>query len=320
LSASAIVTYQKCPMMFYFSKVLGLDSDDDIDENIDARQFGNIFHSAICEIYKGFVGKTVTGDDIRALTDEFKMSKIDKAFIEEMFPKATAKRAKIESGECQLTKELNGNNRMVYNVICEYVKLQTNYDADTADKSPIEFIELEKEHNILLPVEIGGKRLKIKFGGFIDRIDHTNGETRVIDYKTGSNEVECKLLEDVFEPANIQDYKGILQTLIYCMMFDHDNPKHDVLVPYLFKTTKLGSGESFKVRSKGKGKGKNIETDDFADGNYMRVADRVRDFMQQTLTAIFDAETPFEQTEDESQCAHCNFSYLCNKQAKISYD
>lgn len=320
LSASAIVTYQKCPMMFYFSKVLGLDSDDDIDENIDARQFGNIFHSAICEIYKGFVGKSVTGDDIRALTDEFKMSKIDKAFIEEMFPKATAKRAKIESGECQLIKELNGNNCMVYNVICEYVKLQTNYDADTADKSPIEFIELEKEHNILLPVEIGGKRLKIKFGGFIDRIDHTNGETRVIDYKTGSNEVECNLLEDVFEPANINKYKGILQTLIYCMMFDHDNPKHDVLAPYLFKTTKLGSGESFKVRSKGKGKGKNIETDAFADGNYMRVADRVRDFMQQTLTAIFDAETPFVQTTDEDQCSHCNFSYLCNKQAKIKYD
>ena len=320
LSASAIVTYQKCPVMFYFSKVLGLDSDDDIDENIDARQFGNIFHKSICEIYKGFLGKAVTGDDIRALTDDFIVSKIDNAFVEEMFPKATAKRAKIESGECRLADELNGNNRMVYSVISEYVKLQISYDAATADKSPIEFIELEKEHNILLQVEVGGKKQKIKFGGFIDRIDHTNGETRVIDYKTGSNDVECNLLEDVFDPANINKYKGILQTLIYCLMFDHDNSKHEVLAPYLFKTTKLGSGESFKVRSKGSGTGKNKVTDEFDDGNYMRVADRVREFMQQTLTSIFDAETPFVQTEDENQCAHCNFSYLCNKQAKIEYD
>jgi hypothetical protein len=320
LSASAIVTYQKCPVMFYFSKVLGLDSDDDIDENIDARQFGNIFHKSICEIYKGFLGKAVTGDDIRALTDDFIVSKIDNAFVEEMFPKATAKRAKIESGECRLADELNGNNRMVYSVISEYVKLQINYDAATADKSPIEFIELEKEHNILLQIEVGGKKQKIKFGGFIDRIDHTNGETRVIDYKTGSNDVECNLLEDVFDPVNIKKYKGILQTLIYCLMFDHDNSKHEVLAPYLFKTTKLGSGESFKVRSKGSGTGKNKVTDEFDDGNYMRVADRVREFMQQTLTSIFDAETPFVQTEDENQCAHCNFSYLCNKQAKIEYD
>ena len=104
------------------------------------------------------------------------------------------------------------------------------------------------------------------------------------------------------------------------MMFDQDNPKHDVLAPYLFKTTKLGSGESFKVRSKGSGKSPNKVTDAFADGNYMRVADRVRDFMQQTLTSIFDSETPFEQTTDEDQCSHCNFSYLCNKQAKIKYD
>ena len=320
LSASAIVTYQKCPVMFYFSKVLGLDSDDDIDENIDARQFGNIFHGAMCEIYKGFLGKTVKGDDIRTLTDDFIVSKIDQAFIKEMFPKATAKRAKIESGECRLADELNGNNRMVYSVISEYVKLQINYDAATADKSPIEFIELEKEHNILIPVEVGGKKLKIKFGGFIDRIDHTNGETRVIDYKTGSNDVECNLLDDVFDPANIKKYKGILQTLIYCLMFDNDNPGHDVLAPYLFKTTKLGSGESFKVRSKGSGNGKNKVTDAFDDGNYQRVADRVREFMTQTLTAIFDAATPFEQTKDENQCAGCNFSYLCNKQAKLSYD
>lgn len=318
LSPSAIVTYMKCPVMFYFSKVLGLDSDDDIDENIDARQFGNIFHGAMCEIYKQFKGKSVTGDNIRTLSDDFIVKKIDEAFIKEMFPKATAKRAKIESGECRLIDELNGNNKMVYSVINKYVRLQLDYDAATADKSPIEFIELENEHNILLPVEIGGKQLKIKFGGFIDRIDHTNGETRVIDYKTGSNEVECNLLEDVFEPANIKKYKGILQTLIYCMMFDQDNPKHDVLAPYLFKTTKLGSGESFKVCS-GKGKSKNKVTDAFDDGNYQRVADRVRDFMTQTLTAIFDSETPFAQTNDEGQCDQCSFSYLCNKQAKISY-
>ena len=320
LSPSAIVTYQKCPVMFYFSKVLGLDSDDDIDENIDARQFGNIFHGAMCEIYKQFKGKQVTGDDIRALPDDFIVAKIDEAFIAEMFPKATAKRAKIESGECRLIDELNGNNKMVYNVISKYVRLQLDYDAATADNSPIEFIELEKEHNILFPIDVDGKRLKIKFGGYIDRIDRTNGEVRVIDYKTGSNEVECKLLEDVFDPANIYDYKGILQTLIYCLMFDNGNPGHDVLAPYLFKTTKLGSGESFKVRSKGSGKGKDKVTDAFDDGNYQRVADRVREFMTQTLTAIFDAKTPFEQTADEGQCEQCSFSYLCNKQAKISYD
>lgn len=315
LSPSAIVTYQKCPVQFYFGRVLGLEPDTETDENIDARQFGNIFHDAMCKIYSGFLGREVTGKDIRGLSDEFIESKIEEAFVNEIFKNNVVVREKISTGQSKLVDELNGNNKMVYSVIKKYIDALRDYDANTADQSPIEFIGLEKNCVMQFPIDVNGERLNIKLAGIIDRIDKTNDEIRVIDYKTGSNDIECNLLEDVFKSTKINDYKGILQTLIYCMMFDHDHPNHSVVVPHLFKTTKLSSGESFRVRSKGDGKGANKVTDEFADGNYMRVANKVHDFMQQTLTAIFDVETPFVQTTDEKNCKHCNFFYFCNKQS-----
>lgn len=308
LSPSAIVAYQKCQLQFYFGRVLGLEPDSETDENIDIRQFGLIFHSAMCKIYSDFLEKKVkvSGNDIRGLKKEFIESKIEEAFVDEIFKSNAALCEKIKSGQRKLIDELNGNNKMVYSVIQKYVNAQCAYDAETADQSPIEFLGLEKEGVMPFQVEVNGERFSIKIGGTIDRIDRTNGSVRVIDYKTGKNEVTCPSVDDVFNPAKIDDYKGILQTLIYCMMVDHEMPSCDVMTPYLFKTTRLGSGDSFKVCSK---------KDAFSEGNYMRVADMVRDSLGKILGQLFDPEQPFKQTDNEENCKHCNFFYFCNKQS-----
>jgi hypothetical protein len=90
------------------------------------------------------------------------------------------------------------------------------------------------------------------------------------------------------------------------MMVDHEMSACDVMTPYLFKTTRLGSGDSFKVCSK---------KDAFSEGNYMRVADMVRDSLGKILAQLFDPAQPFRQTDNEENCKHCNFFYFCNKQA-----
>ncbi|MBO7496125.1 MAG: PD-(D/E)XK nuclease family protein, partial [Salinivirgaceae bacterium] len=307
ISPSDIVTYQRCQVQFYFSKVLNLKTEDDVEENIDVRRFGNIFHNAMHKIYKGFVGKTVVGSDIRGLSDDFVEAKIAEAFAEEMFPFDETRQKSIADGHRKLADELNGNNLIVHNVIRKYVKAQMNYDAQTADKKPIKFVGLEKRSFMSFPIDIGGEKLKIKLKGVIDRIDCVSDELRVIDYKTGSNDVVCNSIDDVFDAAKIKDYKGILQTLIYCMMFDSEDPTHETLMPYLFKTVDLSQKSDFKVRSK---------NDEFSEGNYRRVEQKVKSFVTDTLSDIFNQDKPFVQTADEKNCQHCNFFYFCNKQSK----
>ena len=180
-------------------------------------------------------------------------------------------------------------------------------DEQTAEKEPISFIGLEKKCFMRFPIEINGKKTEIKLKGVIDRIDKLADELRIIDYKTGSNDVVCNSVDDVFDALQIKRNKGILQTLIYCMMFDSEDPTHQTMMPYLFKTVDLSKNADFKVHSK---------NDEFSEGSYRRVEPKVKDFVTGVLSDIFDKEKPFVQTADEKKCEHCNFFYFCNKQSK----
>lgn len=319
LSPSALITYQKCPLQFYFSKVLRLDpDDDDMEENIDARQFGIIFHGAMQRLYGKLkeYGQPASGNDIDGIIDQKYIKEcIDLAFKECIY--------NLKKGEVELDKyrnrnlesDLNGNNRIVYNVISKYVNSQLEYDKATANVSPLMIVDLENTYDMLFPVEIGGKKLDIKLGGIIDRIDKVCNEIRIIDYKTGSNDVTTNNIDDVFLPENIAKDKGILQTLIYCMVFDHRKserrgPAYDTISSYLFKSKELGTNADFRVRST---KGE----DEFADGDYLQIAGKVEDFVSKTLSDIFDQSKPFTQTADDAICGHCKFAYFCNKRASV---
>ena len=305
LSPSALVTYQKCPLQFYFNNVMRLAPDDDIDENIDDRQFGIIFHDAMHEIYKAVMGKEMGADEIGKLSKELMDSRIDYAFANHIFPKKKDMHQLALEGKINIKENLNGANKLVYSVIRHYVESQLEYDKSVAKENPITFVGLEEKYSMLFPIEINGRKIKVNLGGIIDRIDKIGDEIRIIDYKTGGNKVLCDTIDDVFDAANISDYKGILQTLVYCLIFSHKRADEHI-TPHLFMTRELDHNPDFKIRSK---------NDEFSEGSYRRVEDKVKAFVTSVLTDIFDADKPFVQTDNEDNCKHCNFFYLCNKQA-----
>ena len=304
LSPSALVTYQKCPLQFYFNNVMRLSPDDDIDENIDDRQFGIIFHDAMHEIYKPAVGKDMGAAEIAKLANELSGSRIDYAFARHIFPKKEDMHKLALEGKINVKNNLNGANKLVYSVIEHYVKSQLEYDKSVAKEKPITFVALEEKYSMLFPIELNGRKLQVNLGGIIDRIDKIDGEIRIIDYKTGGNKVVCDTIDDVFDTAKISDFKGILQTLIYCLIFSNKRADEHI-TPHLFMTKELDHNPDFRIRSK---------NDEFSEGSYRRVEDKVKTFVTNVLTDIFDADKPFVQTDNEDNCAHCNFFYLCNKQ------
>ena len=72
-------------LRFFFAHVAGLREDEDEeDEDIDARIFGNIFHSAAEFLYCGKIGRILQADDLRKLHKEVD-SCVEKAFVKELF-------------------------------------------------------------------------------------------------------------------------------------------------------------------------------------------------------------------------------------------
>jgi len=317
MSPSSIVDYQICPVRFYFKKLMRLSVDEDIDENIDNRVFGNIFHKAAQDMYSKFVGRgKISAQDIMALKNESKKY-VDNAFVQEIFRFYKEQEInKMRSGEISVRENLKNDQRIVYDVICKYVEALIEHDAGVAsEESGLEFVSLEKCYSALVNVKVDGKMRKIKVGGTIDRVDKCGGAVRIVDYKTGSNDIAVNSFESIFDPELIKDNKGALQTLIYCMAYDYEHPDNDVIEPFLYKTTQFKTGEDLRIHAKEDKK----EPDKlFTDGNYISVKEQVRSGVEGILSELFDYETPFVPTSNSDNCKYCDFSFFCNKRLQLN--
>lgn len=64
-SASSVQKYLECPLAFYYSYVKGISDDDEsVSEDVEGNQLGNIVHNTMEELYRDFVGRSVTRSDI----------------------------------------------------------------------------------------------------------------------------------------------------------------------------------------------------------------------------------------------------------------
>ena len=90
LSPTAINRYIRCQMQFYYNNVAGIkEPEDNNDEEIDNRVFGNIFHKVAEIIYNRLMkgNNIVIQEDIIALLKNENVIEqaVDKAFAEELF-------------------------------------------------------------------------------------------------------------------------------------------------------------------------------------------------------------------------------------------
>ena len=59
LSPTAINTYMRCPLRYYYKYECGLlEPEEDMEETIDNRVFGNIFHEASQQLYERMLSRS----------------------------------------------------------------------------------------------------------------------------------------------------------------------------------------------------------------------------------------------------------------------
>jgi hypothetical protein len=202
-SPSALTSYIRNPIQFYFQKIIRISQVEEVEESIAVNTLGTIIHETLLELYKPLIGKTLKVDNVESLFPR------SEAEVLNQF-KLIYKEGEIQKGRNLLVFEVA--KRTIFNFLNVELKGINNGDE-------IKILHLENrfertfEHpHLPFPVVIGGS---------VDRIEERNGRIRIIDYKTGKVEqttVTLKTWNDL--TAEVKNEK-IIQILAYAFMFEN---------------------------------------------------------------------------------------------------
>ncbi len=207
ISASHLISYLYNPIDFYLNNILKAKETEEIEEELSQRNYGNLVHYALEELYGEIKGKILKESDIEDL----------KLKINEAIDSAIS--------ELKHQPELyeRGMNYIHKSMAAKVVEHILDYDLGLIKAgNSLEIISLENRINAEFSLGENGE--KINFVGYIDRIDRLNGVVRVIDFKTAkaknlSMKPKEEKLEDFISNA---DSKQALQLSIYAYMVLHN--------------------------------------------------------------------------------------------------
>ena len=299
LSPTAINTWLRCSLQFFYRYVGGLKEpnvpDDELE--LDNRMFGNVFHRAADLLYHQlpqYVDKTILQHLLRN-KQELERA-VDEAFHFEMpyLP---------QSGLYIIQRE----------VIIQYLRQLVALDLRQA---PFRILGLEIDVERTIRPQDSDLR-PIKIGGRIDRLDLVDEETsreriRVVDYKTGSQQL--KALSDVdavFDPKNIHEHSDYyLQTLLYADIIRNKRPANflhlpsDIAVsPALLFIQHAGAENYDPTLCFGREKILDVAT----------YSQRFNELLSQTVNKILSPDVPYTPTTDLQVCASCPYLKICRR-------
>ena len=138
--------------------------------------------------------------------------------------------------------------------------------------------------------------------GSIDRIDEmTDGRVRIVDYKTGNDEIKVADLNDLTESTATKSHnKGVLQLFLYCNMHARDRHFTGAIWPMLYAMKKIFTDGLQPVKISGE------PLYDYTSHN-----EAVMEALNCKLRSLFDRDTPFAPTPSDKHCHYCDFKAMC---------
>ena len=184
VSASAVETLRACPYRFFALRMLGLREADELDDEVEKRDYGDWLHAVLLAFHTARVAPRAVADDVlqlRALADQVQM---EKGLADADFLPFGASFAGF---------------------VPRYVAWLHERDADGA-----QFLRGEDDITLRLPA-LGDVALH----GVIDRIDQVRTEggaaLQLIDYKTGSASSLRDKVRVPFEDTQLAFYAALVR-------------------------------------------------------------------------------------------------------------
>ena len=308
LSPSALNTYIRCPLAFYYQYIAHIQEPAPDPETIDNRLFGNIFHRAAYLIYKD-------------ITDRSPL--IEKAHIQAYLSNRTLL-ANVVDRAFQAEQCTPNNGLQIINreVIIQYITKLLKIDQQLCPFSILAMEEEAKVYTLLsFTIPSGGalvssaptKQYNLTIGGIIDRLDIlTDKQTgkpriRVVDYKTGNQPSSpIKNIDEIFDPNNIRSKHSnyFLQAILYSLIVSRSkrwNPAGHPVSPALLFIKQAPAAHYDPT----------LLIDKHPISDVTVYEEEFLTQLKHTLADIYSPDTPFTPTDDRKKCELCPYRMLC---------
>jgi ATP-dependent exoDNAse (exonuclease V) beta subunit len=205
-SPSALTTYIRNPLDFYFQKILKISEFEEVEETVAANTLGTIVHDTLEVFYKPYEGEWLSFDILMSMKKQ-----IDKE-VSKQFA-STFKGGNFHKGK----------NLIIFEVAKRYISNFIDHEiSEIKAGNKIKIIQIETKLDVQLPMP--ELNFPVKIGGKVDRVDEYNGQLRIIDYKTGKVEQRDLEIVDWEEITMDFKYSKVLQVLAYATMINKEIP------------------------------------------------------------------------------------------------
>lgn len=269
-SATSLQSFIYCSLQFYFSYIKKIKEPDSFDEEIDGAVVGEILHQAIQNLYDVEKNKTFNKKDAALMKKKIQPLVLEA--IRQKFDKHYQHR---------------GYTFIIEKIIEKYIERIVDTDLTLP---PFEIIETEKSHEVKLTLK---DNVSATIKGKFDRIDKTAEGFRIVDYKTGKDELKSKYsIEQIFSDPK---YKINLQLMLYNWLAERSNYNGSI------------TSGIYPLRSISSKKLETISPSDW------RSHSELFDFSLKRLLEEIIFEADFVQTQDLKRCSLCAYKDICNR-------
>ncbi|MBN8826184.1 MULTISPECIES: PD-(D/E)XK nuclease family protein [unclassified Spirosoma] len=295
LYPSYLNQFISCSMRFYFSRIVNIAEEDDIEEKMGAAEFGSWLHMVLERLDKEYRLKSRPIDE-----------GIIKHLLEEEFAKSMKGRV-IESGMNLLLYELAQ-------------KLMLDFQREQSKLTGLTVIATEQTLETYLDVPLEqGVSIRVRIAGKVDRIEQYAGQIRIVDYKTGRVDLADKTPPDLTEKLlNDGREEKMRQLWMYRYLalknisqwggLPRDKAKNDI-----FPTRGLPVEAGFySFRDLNGGFKTNPVRFGANDDPNQYIADSEA-ILQQLIRQILDLSEPFRKTDRLETCQYCDFKGICGR-------
>ena len=283
LSPTALNRYRGCPLQFYYSDVLGIWEQEEVNEELEANELGTFIHEILCDIYNRDSDK-----HIRIATLQQALEETDR-LVEEKY------RTEVLKG-----RNPEGKNHLLREVAKMQIKAFLGHEIEQLKAGhSLRIVLTEEKMQQPLPLEVEGKEWQVYLSGTADRIDYWDEGLRVMDYKSGSvKESDLNVKEATPDPHEVPDkwFQVMTYAWLYCRKHGYEGALQSGIVPLRtlggdFMATQWGSGTPPLTK------------------------EHIERFETQLLRPLIEellrSDLPFEATPDKQRCTYCPMRRTC---------
>ncbi|SOD80806.1 PD-(D/E)XK nuclease family protein [Spirosoma fluviale] len=295
LYPSYLNQFVSCSMRFYFSRIVNISEEEDIEEKMGAAEFGSWLHKVMERLDLEYRLKALPIDE-----------SIIKSLLEEEFASSNKGRV-IESGM----------NLLLYDLA---QKLMLDFQKQQNALPGLTVIGTEQTLETYLTVTIDGRGpIKVRIAGKVDRIERFGDQIRIVDYKTGKVDLPEKTPKDLVEKLlndgkedkmrqlwlyrylalkNISEHGGLPRDRAKKDIFNADGMPVEAGF-YSFRDVN-GGFKTNPVRF-----GENDSPNQYIEDS--------EDLLRQLIQQLLDPSQPFKKTDQIETCQFCDYKGICGR-------